>query len=96
MYDFPWTELDVELDEYLTEEDTGAEVRRRLSAGLYRAFLTDYAELVRVEIWGPDSLMHAFQMHRDTWLGAELDKARYLRSQLAFGFGMRQEIVEVS
>ena len=42
--EFPWSELDADLEDLLTTEDTGAVVRQQLSTRLYQAFLSDYAE----------------------------------------------------
>jgi hypothetical protein len=94
MTDFPWQALDTEMDEFLTEEDTGAEVRRKISRDLYLVFNEPYNEIACVEIWTLEELAYMFFVRRDMWLGSQLDKAAYLRAQLSHGFGTRQEVYE--
>lgn len=92
---FAWSELDAELEDLMVQDDTGAVVRRQLSQRISEAFMADYAMKVRVEIWGPDSLIHSFMVTEADWLGSVLNHAVFLRNQLAFGFGCRQEVIEV-
>lgn len=94
MTDFPWQALDNEMDAFLAEEDTGAEVRRKISRDLYQIFNEPFNEIACVEIWTLEGLSYTFFVHREAWLGSGLDKAAYLRAQLSHGFGTRQEVYE--